>query len=859
MRYPTSSPVLPASAVRPLAPSTRRGWVQGRATPRGARLHAALSAAIISVAALVAPGEARAHDEVIPPQPISQAAPDWPGGAPHSHDVVVPLLLVIGTDGAVRSAEVEVSVSQDLDAAALRAAQGWKFSPATRNGAPVEARIRAVARFPGVPAVILAPEPGAPAAHDGDHRQAQPARGIAADPPPPAADHAHPAHAHAGHAAPHTHGKPVNVTVQGVAPARSASEVVRDGKVLQAAPHRTASDLLAVVPGVFVTQHSGEGKAHQIFLRGFDAVHGQDMEIWVGGAPVNEVSNIHGQGYADLHFVMPEVVREIHATPGTFDPRQGDFAVAGSVRMRLGWDEPGFTAKGTLGSFGTRRLFAAYHPEGQPDSTFAAAETQSTDGFGPARAAQRSALVAQGVYDLGGGISGRLLATTYAARFGSAGVLRLRDVESGAVDAYDTYDPSQGGSSSRTQLVIDVRRSDDDSTLALAPYFILRNLRLRQNYTGFLQDPIAGDATQQLNESVTVGTTGFYRKKVSLLSDRDAFELGISARNDWITQSQRRLSAVDDSVTATFVDAEVRATDIGAYADATLHPVRRLVLRGGGRVDGLSYSTVELGDGGGQARTALGAHVGAKGTADLAVLPGLHALVSAGQGFRSPQARSLGDGEQTPFTTVTSYEAGVRYGDGDRLQASAAGFYTTLSDDLAFDETTGRNEPVPATERLGVALDLVAKPRPWLTAAFGATWTRASFTESNARFVEGDLLPYVPQLVARSDLSFTPTLARLGGHDLKGELGFAATLLHERPLPFGETGHDVFTVDAKAGARWRWVGLELDVYNVLDADHYDGEFVYASAFGGSPSLVPERHITMGPPIGFFLSLSLFLS
>ena len=110
---------------------------------------------------------------------------------------------------------------------------------------------------------------------------------------------------------------------------RSASEVVIDRAVIAAAPHRTAADVLAAAPGVHLTQHSGEGKAFQIFYRGFDAVHGQDLEIWAGGAPVNDVSNLHGQGYADLHFVMPEIVRELRVSPGTYAPRQGDFAVAG--------------------------------------------------------------------------------------------------------------------------------------------------------------------------------------------------------------------------------------------------------------------------------------------------------------------------------------------------------------------------------------------------------------------------------------------------------------------------------------------------------------------------------------------------
>ena len=99
------------------------------------------------------------------------------------------------------------------------------------------------------------------------------------------------------------------VEVTGQRKVKSASTRAIGRDVLEAAPQRTGSDLLRTVPGVFLSQHSGEGKAHQIFLRGFDAVHGQDVELWVGGAPVNDVSNIHGQGYADLHFVIPEVVQ----------------------------------------------------------------------------------------------------------------------------------------------------------------------------------------------------------------------------------------------------------------------------------------------------------------------------------------------------------------------------------------------------------------------------------------------------------------------------------------------------------------------------------------------------------------------
>ncbi len=368
------------------------------------------------VALLLVARTALAHD-VAPPKVLESPSAEWPPGHAEHHDMVVPVLLVVEEDGHVGEATVESSVGHGFDEAALAAAKRWRFTPASRDGKNVAAKIRVVVRFAGH---VHPPEP-VPVA---------PATSTAA-PSPPAASSTPVAPEPAKEA-------PEAVREPGKAPPRSASEIVRERDVLGAAPHRTASDLLNTVPGVFVTQHSGEGKAHQIFMRGFDAVHGQDVELWVGGIPVNEVSNVHGQGYADLHFVMPEVVREVRAIPGPFDPHQGDFAVAGTVQMKLGLAEPGLQVKGTLGSFGARRLFLAYHPKGQSDETFAAFEEYRTDGFGPSRSAHRGSLIAQGTHDFGSDVSLRALVTVSSGRFDSAGVLRARDVDSGKVDLFAT-------------------------------------------------------------------------------------------------------------------------------------------------------------------------------------------------------------------------------------------------------------------------------------------------------------------------------------------------------------------------------------------------------------------------------------
>jgi hypothetical protein len=582
---------------------------------------------------------------------------------------------------------------------------------------------------------------------------------------------------------------------------------------------------------------------------------------------VNDVSNIHGQGYADLHFVMPEVVRQIRAEPGTYDPRQGDFAVAGSIHLDLGYDEPGFTAKATAGQFGTRRYFLAYRPNDAPETTFAAFEAYASDGFGPSRASRRTSAIGQTTYELGRGVSARLLATGYAARYDSAGVLRLSDIDEDKVDRFATYDPKQGGSATRASVGVDVGRSDDTSKWTIAPYLVLHSMRLRQDFTGFLPDSAnndpsgeSGNSEQQLNDATTVGMNASYRKDFRLFSTNASAEMGVSARNDWIDQSQRRLSILTDQTTLDEVGAKVRATDVAGYVDLDVRPLRRLHLRGGVRVDGLSYFSEDTGGSAkGEARSAQGAHLGKKATAEFLVTPELSAVASYGEGFRSPQARSLSEGQTTPFAEVESYEAGVRFRNA-AMKASLAGFQTLLSEDLAFDQSTARNVTTPSTRRTGVAAEFAALPAPWFVSSLSLTYTRAEFRASGHGYGEGDLVPYAPETVVRSDLAYMPVLGHVLNRTLEGRLGASTTFLGDRPLPFGEFGHDVFLVDARAALRLKEVELSLDVFNLLDANWYDGEFVYASNFtqGAAPTLVPQRHVSVGAPRTVWLSLSVFL-
>lgn len=658
-----------------------------------------------------------------------------------------------------------------------------------------------------------------------------------------------------GHAAPDDEGAETEIVVTGERRPRAASAIVRDRRLLGAAPQSTGSELLRTVPGVFVSQHGGQGKAHQIFFRGFDAVHGQDLEVWVAGAPVNEIGNVHGQGYADLHFLMPEVVRRIEALPGTYDPSQGDFAVAGTMRFALGYDVPGTTVRASHGSFDTQRLFLAYHPEGASPETFGAFELFDSAGFGVGRAAQRASAIAQLVHPVADDLQLRLMASSYAGSFGAAGVLRQRDVDRGVLDRFDAYHGGQGGRSTRTQLVASLLHDDGATELELTPYVVLRTLSLSYDYTGSLVNPELGDTTRQHNDSVAVGTRARYRQRVKVFRGDDAVEVGLAARNDWIDQSQRYQDHGGRPF-ATLIDARLRTSTLGAYVDAELHPIRRLLVRGGVRADVASFAVHDR-----LAptphRESQGAFLGEKLVADWAITPHLHGIASWGRGFRTPQARGVADGTRIPFTEVRSAELGLRWKEGPQ-EASVAAYATDLTDDVVFDERVGRNEAVPGTRRLGVAAHLETT-LGWFASGLGATLTRAAFREAGGRFEAGQLVPYVPQLVVRADLAARPILGTWAGRTVRAHFGIGMQGLVRRPLPYGEFGRDALVTDLRLGVRRAQLELTLDVRNLLGVPWNEGEFVYASHFdsGAPTSLIPARHITAGEPRSALLSAALY--
>ncbi|MCB9646578.1 MAG: TonB-dependent receptor [Deltaproteobacteria bacterium] len=750
---------------------------------------------------------------LVPPQLLSQPELPYPDEA-KALGVSGPVRLTLTVDeaGDVSAAQVLEAPHPSLARAALAAVALFRFAPALEDGVPI--------------AVTL----------DFTYRFVLPSEGETAPPePPPVALHPEPSRP--GDA---PESSAFTVVVLGKRPPRSATDFTLSLGVTHAAPPAgtSGSALMRKAPGVYIAQHGGVGKGHQIFLRGFDAVHGQDVAVSAGGIPVNEVSNVHGQGYVDLHYVIPEVVKSMRVLAGPFDPRQGDFAVAGSLDMTLGLTRRGLIGRVTAGRFGLLRAMAAWGPESEPDETFVATELVRANGFGENRAWGRLSAMGQVVLPLMPGVSLRLMSSTYAGRFDAAGVVRADDYAAGRIGFYDTYDSNQGGASARHQGLVEVRYEGEGTDAAFSTWVVRRDLRLRQDFTGFLLNP-EGDGVEQTSGATTFGGGGYYRRAVA---ERLIGEIGVQFRHDRTTRVQDRLRTVDGQAFLRDLEDDLQITDLGIYLDGELALPFDLVLRGGVRAEGLAYVIDET-LAASPRREAFGYHLAPKATLQWRPMPALKLFASYGNGFRSPQAVTLGQGERSPLTVVQGGELGGRLRLGP-LEATLAGFATYVEEDLIFDHTTGQNVFSGATLRTGAALVAEAQPWEFLHVLGSLTWTYAVQPESGQR------VPYVPAFVGRLDVD---------GHEHVGEwFGipaglFAAaglTVVGPRPLPFGESSAPLALLEASVGVELGPVALSLEGMNLLNLEYRDGEFVYASDFmpQGATSMLPARHFTAGQPL-----------
>jgi iron complex outermembrane recepter protein len=829
-------------------------------------------AAIVSLCAGVSESSAQTPESTVtPPEVVQRVDAVYPPQALAARqEGLVTLLVTVQEDGSVGDVQVAESAGELFDQAATNAVRQWRFTPARRGDTPIVSRIRIPFRFQ-LPSITPAAPPPTPIPPPTPPREAL--------------------------AAP-TEQEALDVTVRGRPRpvSRGTSDFQIDVGSLATVPRQNATEMLKLAPGILLTNEGGEAHAEQVFLRGFDAREGQDIEFSAGGVPFNEAGNLHGNGFADGHFIIPELVSSLRILEGPFDPRQGNFAVAGSADYELGLLERGMTAKYTTGSFGTNRTLLLWGPQGASEATFAGVELYQTNGFGQNRDGRRASVMLQ--YE---GHSGahtyRLGATAYIASFHSAGVLRDDDVRAGRIGFFDTYDPLQGDDTSRYSVTGELTSRFGRVLVRNQIFGIVRPMRIRENFTGFLLDvqqpqqnphPQRGDLIDLDMQEETVGARGSARISDEFLGQTQELEFGYFARGDFASGAQRRIEFATGHPYHLDTDLDSRLGDIGLYGDLNLRATPWLAFRGGMRAELLTYdvlnkcavqsvahpsrtnppddqSCLSQQDFGAyrepvQRVSTIGTAYLPRGSLILGPFWGFNGSVAYGLGVRSIDPIYISQDRKTPFASAKALEAGVGYNRrfrGMDFGIRSTFFQTKVDQDLIFSETAGRNILGGGTTRRGVA-SAARVTGGFYDLAANFTYVKATFDDT------GLLIPYIPDKVFRFDGAVFGELPfitlRPGGRAFRGSFSTGITYVSPRPLPLGERGNTIFTTDINAIVGWSFLELGFVCTNLFDARYRLSEFNYASDFTPIthsqqfPTLVAVRHFTAGAPRAFYFTV-----
>jgi hypothetical protein len=636
----------------------------------------------------------------------------------------------------------------------------------------------------------------------------------------------------------------------------AASQGVVRAEMLKSRPLLRPGEVLETVPGLVVTQHSGDGKANQYFLRGFNLDHGTDFATTVSGIPVNMPTNAHGQGYSDLNFLIPELVDRIEYRKGPYFAKNGDFSAAGSADIvyRTTLDAP--FAQATLGERGYLRLLGAASTGLSGGNTLlGAVEVMHNDGPWTLKEGLRRT---NGLFTLAGGSSVSGWSATlmgYDAHWHSTDQVPLRLITAGTYlgkpfGRFDAVDPTDGGETSRSSVSGEWHDTDAGGSTRVSGYAMHYTLKLFSNFTYFMDRPDTGDQFSQQDSRNVFGLAASrsFDHRWGPFSARS--EIGLQLRHDRIHVGL--FDAEDHQVIATTRVDNVRETLLGTYAQTAVEfnpKLRGLFGVRADRIDAHVNSLLEPRNTGSAGKSL----VSPKLSLVFGPWSKTEFFVNAGSGFHSNDARGMtttadpktGDPlDRVPgLVRARGSELGLRTEVVPGLQSSLALWKLDFASELTYAGDDGTTSPNGPSRRYGIEWNNHWVPQPWLLLDLDLAWTHARFTDNEDDGIT--VGPYVPNSV---DRVYTGTVT------LK-DLGPWSVSLTERYIGSGALTSDNSVRSSSSlvsnlrVARKLTPGstLSLDVLNLFDRRYNDIEYYYATQLAGEAAPVNDKVVHPGEP------------
>jgi hypothetical protein len=610
----------------------------------------------------------------------------------------------------------------------------------------------------------------------------------------------------------------------------SASQGVVGAAELEARPRLRTGEILEVVPGIIVTQHSGTGKSNQMFLRGFNLDHGTDFATWVDGMPVNLPTHGHGQGYTDLNFLIPELVERIEFRKGSYYAEASDFSSAGAAYLSTYERLPEGLLKTGLGEDGYFSVLAADSVTAGSGDFLLGLGTHRYDGpwHDVSEDLQRHNLLLR--YSQRGDDGGWNVALMgYDAQWNAADQIPRRAVESGLLSALGSVDATLGGESSRYSLSGAWNGVLGTGHARFNAYTIDYDLALFSNFTYFLDDPVDGDQFGQIDERTVTGADFAYTHGSAMTEHT----FGAQLRYDDIGEVAL-LRTANRMPLSTVRRDSVDELSLGVYWSYAHSFNERLRATFGVRGDRFDFDVAsDLAANSGDASEFM---LAPKLSFIYAASERTELYASAGKGFHSNDARGttitvdpVTGGPADPVSPLVDshqLELGFHTFVADKLNVSAALWLLELDSELLFIGDAGNTEASRPSRRYGIEAPLYFRPTEQLTLDFEVALTHSRFTEFDAA---GDRIPGAIDRV----LAAGATLTRPNGFN--GSVRFR----YFGPRPLIEDGSiesdSSIVVNLSLGVKRERLDFRIDVLNVLDSGDDDITYWYASRLPGEPA------------------------
>ncbi len=616
--------------------------------------------------------------------------------------------------------------------------------------------------------------------------------------------------------------------------AGAASQGAITAAQLEARPVMRAGEVLETVPGMIVSQHSGEGKANQYYLRGFNLDHGTDFSTMVAGVPVNTPTGAHAHGYADISFLIPELVSGVQYKKGPYFADEGDFSAAGAANINYvnSVDRPWLRISG--GNNGWGRVFGVASPKVAGGHVLTAVELNHNDGpwVRPDDYRKLNTVVR---YSRGGNHKGlSVTGMGYWADWNSTDQVAQRAIDNGLISRFGFLDRTDGGHSNRQSVALELQRPAGAGSLRATAYVLRNSLNLFSNFTFFLDDPVNGDQFEQAERRTTIGGRAAYRRLGHFFDRHIESAIGVQVRRDWLdpvglyrTKARLRLSTTRED--------QVGQTMTGTFAQTEVEWARHLRTTFGLRTDIYQFNvSADNPDNSGAGTKGL---VSPKFGAAIGPWGGTEFYVNAGMGFHSNDARGAtirvdpASGEPassvTPLVRARGAEVGLRTVSIRGLQSTVALWYLGLESELLFVGDAGTTEAGRPSRRVGVEWTNYARLAPWLVVDGDLAFTRARYRDDDPA---GLYVPGALDRVVSAGMTVEPVRRVYGSLRLR-HFG-PRTLIEDASVKSKGTSLWNAELGYHATPKAR---LVLELFNLANARVADIDYYYASRLPGEPA------------------------